>query len=59
MVESLPGLGRLSSRISGKQESGDQPVYADADGYGKTRRERYLDEHGVPGKRIRRLPLAE
>ena len=35
------------------------PVYAGAYAYGKTRRERYVDEHGQPRKRIRRLPQAE
>ena len=31
------------------------PVYAGAYAYGKTRRERYVDEHGQPRTRIRRL----
>jgi DNA invertase Pin-like site-specific DNA recombinase len=35
------------------------PVYAGAYAYGKTRRERYVDEHGQPRKRIRRLPQAD
>ena len=35
------------------------PVYAGAYVYGKTRRERYVDEHGQPRKRIRRLPQAD
>ena len=35
------------------------PVYAGAYAYGKTRRERYVDEHGQPRKRIRRLPREE
>jgi DNA invertase Pin-like site-specific DNA recombinase len=35
------------------------PVYAGAYAYGKTRRERYVDEHGQPRKRIRRLPRAD
>jgi len=35
------------------------PVYAGAYAYGKTRRERYLDEHGIPRTRIRRLPRAD
>ena len=35
------------------------PVYAGAYAYGKTRRERYVDEHGVPRKRVRRLPREE
>jgi DNA invertase Pin-like site-specific DNA recombinase len=35
------------------------PVYAGAYAYGKTRRERFLDEHGVPRTRIRRLPRAD
>jgi len=35
------------------------PVYAGAYAFGKTRRERYVDEHGVPRKRIRRLPREE
>jgi DNA invertase Pin-like site-specific DNA recombinase len=37
----------------------DNPVYAGAYAYGKTRRERYLDEQGVPSTRIRRLPRAD
>ena len=32
------------------------PIYAGAYAYGKTRRERYVDEHGRPRQRIRRLP---
>ncbi|MDQ3631812.1 MAG: recombinase family protein, partial [Actinomycetota bacterium] len=35
------------------------PVYAGAYAYGKTRRERYVDEHGVPRTRIRHLPRAD
>jgi len=35
------------------------PVYAGAYAFGKTRRERYVDEHGQPRKRIRRLPQAD
>src|SRR5206468_3216046 len=35
------------------------PVYAGAYAYGKTRRERYVDEHGIPRTRIRRLPRAD
>jgi hypothetical protein len=35
------------------------PVYAGAYAYGKTRRERYIDEHGQPRSRIRRLPRKE
>ncbi len=35
------------------------PVYAGAYAYGKTRRERYVDEHGTPRTRIRRLPRAD
>src|SRR3954451_25233758 len=35
------------------------PVYAGAYAYGKTRRERYVDEHGQPRTRIRRLPRAD
>jgi DNA invertase Pin-like site-specific DNA recombinase len=35
------------------------PVYAGAYAYGKTRRERYVDEHGQPRKRVRRLPREE
>jgi DNA invertase Pin-like site-specific DNA recombinase/uncharacterized protein YndB with AHSA1/START domain len=35
------------------------PVYAGAYAFGKTRRERYVDEHGQPRKRIRRLPRAD
>ena len=33
------------------------PVYAGAYTYGKTRRERYVDEHGVFKKRMRHLPM--
>jgi DNA invertase Pin-like site-specific DNA recombinase len=32
------------------------PVYAGAYAFGKTRRERYVDEHGRPRKRTRKLP---
>ncbi|MDP9136375.1 MAG: recombinase family protein, partial [Actinomycetota bacterium] len=35
------------------------PVYAGAYAYGKTRREPYVDEHGQPRSRIRRLPRAD
>ena len=35
------------------------PVYAGAYAYGKTRRERYVDERGVPRTRIRHLPREE
>ena len=35
------------------------PVYAGAYAFGKTRRERYVDEHGQPRKRTRQLPQAE
>lgn len=35
------------------------PVYAGAYAYGKTRRERYVDEHGQPRTRIRHLPRAD
>jgi DNA invertase Pin-like site-specific DNA recombinase len=35
------------------------PVYAGAYAYGKTRRERYVDEQGQPRKRVRRLPREE
>jgi DNA invertase Pin-like site-specific DNA recombinase len=37
----------------------ENPVYAGAYAYGKTRRERYVDEHGQPRQRMRRLPRAE
>ncbi|MCA1679769.1 MAG: recombinase family protein, partial [Actinobacteria bacterium] len=37
----------------------ENPVYAGAYAYGKTRRERYIDEHGQPRQRMRRLPQAE
>ncbi|MCA1679895.1 MAG: recombinase family protein, partial [Actinobacteria bacterium] len=37
----------------------ENPVYAGAYAFGKTRRERYVDEHGVPRQRMRRLPQAE
>ena len=33
------------------------PVYAGAYVYGRTRQERYVDEHGAVRKRIRRLPM--
>lgn len=35
------------------------PVYAGAYTYGKTRGERYVDEHGVVKKRLRHLPLEQ
>jgi DNA invertase Pin-like site-specific DNA recombinase len=35
------------------------PVYAGAYVYGKTRQERYVDEHGQTRKRIRHLPRAD
>jgi DNA invertase Pin-like site-specific DNA recombinase len=35
------------------------PVYAGAYTYGKTKCERYVDEHGIVRKRIRHLPLAQ
>jgi DNA invertase Pin-like site-specific DNA recombinase len=35
------------------------PVYAGAYCYGKTRRERHVDEHGVLRTRLRRLPQSE
>jgi hypothetical protein len=34
-------------------------VYAGAYAFGKTRRERYVDEHGNTRQRMRRLPQAE
>jgi len=37
----------------------ENPVYAGAYAFGKTRRKRYVDEHGQPRKRMRRLPQAE
>jgi DNA invertase Pin-like site-specific DNA recombinase len=37
----------------------DSPVYAGAYAFGKTRRERYVDEHGNTRQRMRRLPRAE
>jgi len=37
----------------------ENPVYAGAYAFGKTRRERYVDEHGQPRQRMRRLPQAE
>ena len=37
----------------------DSPVYAGAYAFGKTRRERYVDEHGHTRQRMRRLPQAE
>ena len=35
------------------------PVYAGAYTYGKTKYERYVDEHGIVRKRIRHLPIAQ
>ena len=35
------------------------PVYAGAYAYGKSRRERYVDENGVVQKRMRHLPIAQ
>jgi DNA invertase Pin-like site-specific DNA recombinase len=37
----------------------ESPVYAGAYAFGKTRRERYVDEHGQTRRRMRRLPQAE
>ncbi|MGH2797024.1 MAG: recombinase family protein [Thermoleophilaceae bacterium] len=37
----------------------ESPVYAGAYVFGKTRRERYVDEHGQTRTRMRRLPQAE
>jgi DNA invertase Pin-like site-specific DNA recombinase len=37
----------------------ENPVYAGAYAYGKTRRERFVDEHGQPRKRMRRVPQGE
>jgi DNA invertase Pin-like site-specific DNA recombinase len=37
----------------------ENPVYAGAYAFGKTRRERYVDDHGQPRKRVRRLPRAD
>lgn len=37
----------------------ESPVYAGAYAFGKTRRERYVDEHGQPRTRMRRLPQEE
>lgn len=37
----------------------ENPVYAGAYTFGKTRRERYVDEHGQTRQRMRRLPQAE
>ena len=37
----------------------ESPVYAGAYAFGKTRRERYVDEHGHARQRMRRLPQAE
>jgi hypothetical protein len=34
----------------------ESPVYAGASAFGKTRRERYVDEHGHTHQRMRRLP---
>ena len=37
----------------------ESPVYAGAYAFGKTRRERYVDEHGQTRQRVRRLPQAD
>jgi DNA invertase Pin-like site-specific DNA recombinase/uncharacterized protein YndB with AHSA1/START domain len=37
----------------------ENPVYAGAYAFGKTRRERYVDEHGRPRTRVRRLAQAD
>jgi DNA invertase Pin-like site-specific DNA recombinase len=37
----------------------ESPVYAGAYAFGKTRRERYIDEHGQTRQRMRRLPQAQ
>ncbi len=37
----------------------ESPVYAGAYAFGKTRRERYVDEHGHTRQRMRRLPRSE
>jgi len=37
----------------------ENPVYAGAYAFGKTRRERYVDEHGQPRTRVRRLAQAD
>jgi DNA invertase Pin-like site-specific DNA recombinase len=37
----------------------ESPVYAGAYAFGKTRRERYVDEHGNTRQRMRRLPQSE
>ena len=37
----------------------ESPVYAGAYAFGKTRRERYVDQHGQTRQRMRRLPQAE
>jgi DNA invertase Pin-like site-specific DNA recombinase len=37
----------------------ESPVYAGAYAFGKTRRERYVDEHGHTRQRMRRLPQQE
>jgi DNA invertase Pin-like site-specific DNA recombinase len=37
----------------------ESPVYAGAYAFGKTRRERYVDEHGNTRQRMRRLPRSE
>ncbi|MGE5636673.1 MAG: recombinase family protein [Nocardioidaceae bacterium] len=37
----------------------ESPVYAGAYAFGKTRRERHVDEHGQTRQRMRRLPQAE
>ena len=47
-----PGYAAIYSVLS-------NPVYAGAYVYGKTRNERYVDEHGTVKKRIRHLPREE
>ncbi|MGZ6564758.1 MAG: recombinase family protein [Solirubrobacteraceae bacterium] len=37
----------------------ESPVYAGAYAFGRTRRERYVDEHGQTRQRMRRLPRSE
>ena len=45
--------------LSPDPQRADSPVYAGAYAFGKTCRERYVDEHGNARQRMRRLPQAE
>ena len=47
---------RPSADLSPDPQRAREPVYAGAYAFGKTRRERYVDEHGNTRQRMRRLP---